>query len=51
MDNGITAAPSNDKKARMASSWNSAKICSHILAVAEANGELKQFAVVLHFRS
>ena len=68
MDNGITAAPSNDKKARMASSfsgktphfvssrsggqyvcdstciqWNSAKICSHTLAVAEANGELKQF--------
>ena len=68
MGNGITAAPSDDKKARMASSfsgktphfvssrsggqyvcdsaciqWNSAKICSHTLAVAEANGELKQF--------
>ena len=68
MGNGITAAPSDDKKARMTSSfsgktphfvssrsggqyvcdstciqWNSAKICSHTLAVAEANGELKQF--------
>ena len=68
MGNGITAAPSDDKKARMISSfsgktphfvssrsggqyvcdstciqWNSAKICSHTLAVAEANGELKQF--------
>ena len=68
MDSGITAAPSEDRKARMASSfsgktphfvssrpsgqyvcdstciqWNSAKICSHTLAVAETNGELNQF--------
>ena len=68
MDNGITAAPSEDRKARMASSfsgktphfvssrpsgqyvcdsmciqWNSAKICSHTLAVTETNGELNQF--------
>ncbi|MCG8621954.1 MAG: hypothetical protein MJE68_08180, partial [Proteobacteria bacterium] len=68
MGNGITAAPSDDRRARMASSfsgktphfvsgrsngqyvcdsaciqWNSAKICSHTLAVAETNGELRQF--------
>ena len=68
MGNGITAAPGDDKRARMAFSyssksphyvssrscgqyvcdstciqWNSAKICSHTLAVAETNGELKQF--------
>ena len=68
MENGITAAPSDDRRARMASSfsgktphfvssrsnghymcdstctqWNSAKICSHTLAVAETNAELQQF--------
>ena len=65
MGNGITAAPCDDGKVRMASSftqkaphfvssrrggqyvcdstciqWNSAKICSHTIAVAESNGEL-----------
>ena len=74
MGNGITAAPSDDRRARMASSfsgktphfvsgrsngqyvcdsaciqWNSAKICSHTLAVAETNGELRQFLqCILH---
>ena len=68
MDNGITAAPSDDKRARMALSfssktphfvssrsngqyvcdtsciqWNSAKMCSHTLAVAEINDELEEF--------
>ena len=68
MDNCITAAPGDDKRARMVSSfssktphfvssrtksqyvcdsacvqWNSSKICSHTLAVAETNGELKDF--------
>ena len=68
MSNGITAAPCEDQKARMALSfstkvphfvssrpngryvcdssciqWKSANICSHTLAVAECNGELKQF--------
>lgn len=68
MRNGITAAPCDDKRARMASSFsgktphfvsskfngqyvcdlaciqrNSAKICSHTLAVAKTNGELGEF--------
>ena len=68
MDKGITAAPSDDKRARMVFSfssktphfvrsrsngqyvcdtsciqWNSAKICSHTLAVAEINDELEEF--------
>ena len=76
MGNGITAAPGDDKRARMAFSysaksphyvssrscgqyacdstciqWNSAKICSHTLAVAETNGVETVFAVVYYLWS
>ena len=73
IDKGITAAPGDDKRAHMVSSfssktpyivrnrakdnrqymrnstcvqWKSATICGHTLAVAETNGELKDFLVV-----